>query len=133
MNSATDKEVFCYDDLSSRCLGNVALIERVVSAFTNGAQNDLQVLRDAIHDEDLPLVGKTAHRIKGSAANVAAYRMSTYAATLERDAKNEEAKSLNELCVQILESFEDFLDASQSIETPPDSESNVAGTPPKTV
>lgn len=125
-----EKEVFCYEDLSSRCLGNAQLIERVLSAFTNGAEDDLAVLRDAIQDQDLMQAGKTAHRLKGAAANAGAYRISETAATLERNAKNEEVDSLNDLCVQLLTSFEEFLDATQTIfetDTPLNPQSNPQG------
>lgn len=103
--------VFCYEDLDKRCLGNVELMERVLAAFTSGAESDLSVLKNSILEEDRILTAKTAHRIKGSASNAAAYRMSELASQIEQDAKDEKTTGLNETCVQLLESFESFLDA----------------------
>ena len=110
MSDQLTQPVFCYEDVSKRCLGNAELLERVLAAFTSGAESDLNVLKNSILEEDCVLAAKTAHRIKGSASNAAAYQMSAFAAQIERDAKAENTSELNATCVQLLESFESFLD-----------------------
>lgn len=114
MSDQQTQTVFCYEDLEKRCLGNVELIERVLAAFTSGAESDLCVLKNSILEEDRVLTARTAHRIKGSASNAAAYQMSAFAAQIERDVKAEDTSELNATCVQLIESFENFLDELQT-------------------
>jgi len=114
MSDQLTQPVFCYEDLNKRCLGNAELIKRVLAAFMSGAESDLNVLKNSILEEDCELTTKTAHRIKGSASNAAAYQMSAIAAQIGRDAKAENTSELNAHCVQLLESFESFLDELQT-------------------
>lgn len=118
MSIPDENAVFCYEDVRDRCLGNAELIERVLTIFADGAASDIDVLRSAIEDGDLAQAAKTAHRIKGSAANSAAYRMSAYAGSIERSAKENDATTLNSLHSNLTESFEEFLAARQSTPAP---------------
>ncbi len=110
----SDLAVFCYDDLASRCLNNADLVDRVLAAFQAGAENDLQLLATAIDQSDFETAAMTAHRIKGSALNAAAYRMSNVAASIEREALRENAQSLKESMPVLADSFAEF----QSARTP---------------
>lgn len=115
MSIPDENAVFCYEDVRDRCLGNVELIERVLTIFAEGTSSDMEALKSAIEDGDLTQTAKTAHRIKGSAANSAAYRMSAYAGKIERSAKDNDASPLSALYADLTVSFEDFLVARQAL------------------
>lgn len=100
---------FVFDDLSERCLGNVELMQRVITAFSDNAQHDIATIESAIHETDFETLATTAHRIKGSAANAAAQPMSKLAAEIEQAARQRDETSLKDLLYQLQESFDGFL------------------------
>ena len=60
------------EDLFRRCLGNLDLVERVLQAFENHFEKDLDELEAALKSASLTAVGQIAHRMKGASSNVAA-------------------------------------------------------------
>jgi HPt (histidine-containing phosphotransfer) domain-containing protein len=86
------------ETLRSRCLGNSALIERVLQAFTMQLDADMQELQRAFSSGDTIACARVSHRIKGMAANVEARSLSHHAAVAERCAQE---NSLGELSVQL--------------------------------
>ncbi|HTQ40883.1 MAG TPA: Hpt domain-containing protein [Pirellulales bacterium] len=58
--------------LKERCLGNLALVERVLAKFTKQLDTDLAELERAIQTRDATQAAQVAHRIKGTAGSVAA-------------------------------------------------------------
>lgn len=118
MSNPEQHAVFCYEDVRDRCLGNAELIERVLTIFVDGASDDLDVLRSAIEDGNLTQAASTAHRLKGSAANSAAYRVSAFAGKIERSAKENDASPLNSLYSDLSGSFQEFLAARQATPAP---------------
>jgi HPt (histidine-containing phosphotransfer) domain-containing protein len=84
--------------LKSRCLGNSALIERVLQAFTTQLDADMSELQRAFSSGDTRTCARLSHRIKGMAANVEARSLSHHAAVAERCAQE---NSLGELSVQL--------------------------------
>ena len=71
-------------DLVDRCLGNIALVERVVAKFEVGFHRDLVELEEALSNRDSAALATVAHRLKGASANVSAQRMHQTAAQVER-------------------------------------------------
>jgi HPt (histidine-containing phosphotransfer) domain-containing protein len=80
--------------LKSRCLGNAALLERVLQTFTVQLDADLKQLQQAFSTGDTSTCAQLSHRIKGMAANVEARSLSRHAASAEQFAR---ASSLPEL------------------------------------
>lgn len=115
MSTPESQAIFCYEDVRDRCLGNAALIDRVLNIFSEGAETDLLALRKAIDEADLTQATKTAHRIKGSAANSAAYRMSQFASDIECAARDETSHSLDDLYENLTVSFQEFLAARSDL------------------
>jgi HPt (histidine-containing phosphotransfer) domain-containing protein len=79
-------DVLDFEDLKARCLGNMALVERVLSKFTGQLDQDLDALEAAIHSGDAPEAAQLAHRIKGIAASVAARSLFDNASSTEQRA-----------------------------------------------
>jgi HPt (histidine-containing phosphotransfer) domain-containing protein len=67
--------VFDLDALKSRCLGNLALVERVLASFATQLDADLGRLEMALAASDAAAFASVAHRIKGMSANVSARRL----------------------------------------------------------
>jgi HPt (histidine-containing phosphotransfer) domain-containing protein len=78
-----------WGELSARCLGNAALIRRVVDAFHQCLDQELQQLYDASQRRDDVQLAHVAHRLKGSAANLGARRIEREAAEIERLAREQ--------------------------------------------
>lgn len=73
--------------LESRCLGNLALVERVLRKFESQLELDLNLLEQALNTGDLEVFASVAHRIKGMSANVEAKPLSSCAARAEQFAR----------------------------------------------
>jgi HPt (histidine-containing phosphotransfer) domain-containing protein len=82
----TEDQVLDFEDLKARCLGNMDLVERVLSKFTGQLDQDLDELEQAVGAGDATLAAHVAHRIKGIAASVAARSLFDDAAIVEERA-----------------------------------------------
>lgn len=78
------------EDLFRRCLGNLDLVERVLQAFENHFEKDLDELEAALKSASLTAVGQIAHRMKGASSNVAATALARELASMEELARNEQ-------------------------------------------
>ena len=99
MHKPTDEsaaDVLDFEDLKARCLGNMALVERVLSKFTGQLDQDLDALEEAIRVGDAPEAAQLAHRIKGIAASVAAHGLFDNASTAEQRALDNDITELPE-------------------------------------
>lgn len=72
------------EDLFDRCLGNIALVERVIAKFEAGFHRDLEELESAVLNQDCQTAASVAHRLKGASANISARRIRETAADVER-------------------------------------------------
>jgi HPt (histidine-containing phosphotransfer) domain-containing protein len=86
--------VLDFEDLKSRCLGNMDLVERVLTKFAGQLDQDLDDLESAIRDGDAAQAAHFAHRIKGIAASVAARALFDDASTTEECALENELAEL---------------------------------------
>ena len=94
----SDEGLVDMETLKTRCLGNAALLERVLQTFTAQLDADLRQLQQAFSTGDTDACAKLSHRIKGMAANVEARSLSRHAASAEQCAR---ANSLSELSEQL--------------------------------
>ncbi len=76
-------EAFLIDELHHRCMGNPQLVQRVLASFRLSFMNDLAQMEIHFLSGQLEKVAKTAHKIKGSAANAAAPAISELAQEVE--------------------------------------------------
>ena len=67
-------------------MGDTSLLERLTRNFADQLCNDLKLLQDAMEEKDSDQVGRSAHRIKGAAANLAAEEIRRNAELVEKAA-----------------------------------------------
>ena len=78
------RRVLNIDELLARCMGNIGFAERILAKFQDRFEHDLEELDRALQARDAEAVARTAHRIKGASANVAASRLHEHAAEIEQ-------------------------------------------------
>jgi HPt (histidine-containing phosphotransfer) domain-containing protein len=83
-----EQVVFERQRLIDRCMGKLELAERLVKILSEGLPSDLLDLQSAMDSGDIAKVASLAHRMKGTAANMCAERLSNAAADLERAARS---------------------------------------------
>jgi len=93
-----DVSVAVFDPAQAiRCLnGDIELLKEIVNMFLDVAVSDVQELQEAISTRNLDMVSKSAHKMKGSAANIGAQTTQKLALKLEQSAKAEDYEILNE-------------------------------------
>jgi HPt (histidine-containing phosphotransfer) domain-containing protein len=83
MKQETDASPFNFQELLSRCLGNIEFAERLLTKFESRFDVDLEELEKAIDAEDVEAVASIAHRLKGASATAAADGIRQEAAEIE--------------------------------------------------
>ncbi len=92
--------------LRSRCLGNAALLERVIRTFKTQLDADMHELRRAFSEGDTPRCARLAHRIKGMAANAAAQCLSRHAGFAEQCARENRVLELSRQMVLVQREYD---------------------------
>lgn len=82
-----EPEVMDLEALKARCLGNINLVERVLSKFAAQLDADIEALETANQKGDTEAFALVAHRIKGMSANVEARSLYASAVEAERVAR----------------------------------------------
>ena len=102
LDSIPDESLVDIETLKSRCLGNAALLDRVLQTFTIQLDADLRQLQQAFSQGDANACARLSHRIKGMAANVEARSLSRHAAVAEQYAREHCLHRLSEqlACMQ---------------------------------
>ena len=108
-------EFYDKDEARRQCLGNDALLGRVVQCFLDSIPLSRQVLRTAAANGDLNALAKAAHALKGAAGSIVAQRCHKAALALERTAKDgnlERSKEVLEVLGKELDTLEALLSGS---------------------
>jgi HPt (histidine-containing phosphotransfer) domain-containing protein len=79
-----EQKPFCPDELLYRCLGNAEFARRIIDRFLDRLKTEGPDLEAAWKRQDLERFVQLAHRLKGSAASVAAQRIAHVLSELER-------------------------------------------------
>ena len=88
-----------YDELLARCMGNIALVERVLDKYQQSFDGDLADLEEGLAAENSDAVAGVAHRLKGASNNVGASGLGYQAALIE-DLAREQRFSEIPSCVE---------------------------------
>jgi len=75
------------EEFLERCMTNVDLAVAMLDCFERQVGNDLQNLRRAVAEQNLDLAARSAHTIKGSAANLSAEAVRASAFEIEKAAR----------------------------------------------
>ncbi|MGK7928663.1 MAG: response regulator [Spirulina sp.] len=87
----------------------------LLQSFLDGAWQDLSHIKQALAADDLPALEQKAHRIKGAAANLAITELSSTAAVLEQQARDDRLENPHRLLAEIegfIEEVQQFLEAT---------------------
>jgi Amt family ammonium transporter len=82
-NSDYDEHILDTRELSERFQGDLEFIEELLQMFVTTAKVNVAQLKESIANRRVEDAARLAHKLKGSAANVAATRLSTAVAELE--------------------------------------------------
>jgi HPt (histidine-containing phosphotransfer) domain-containing protein len=82
-HSHSPSDVLDLDGLRNRCLGNLALVQRVLDKFEQKLPEELAELDRVLELKDPERIALVAHRIKGTSANVSAEGITRAAAEIE--------------------------------------------------
>ena len=80
--NASDPE-FSLDEILDRCLGNLALVQKVLSRFLGGLEERVGELDRQVEESDERELARLAHRLRGEASNVGARGISQHARRVE--------------------------------------------------
>lgn len=113
---ASTHSVLNIDELLARCLGNISFAERVLAKFHDHFENDLEELDNALQAHDAEAVARTAHRIKGASANVAAPRLCEQAAEIEQLGRDQRLSDIPDHLDQLRHEWSQFVHETSSLE-----------------
>ena len=108
-------EFFDKNEARRQCLGNDALLGRVVQSFLDSIPSSRQVLQMAAANGNLTALAKAAHALKGAAGSIVAQRCHKAALALERTAKDgnlERSKEVLDVLWKELDALEALLGGS---------------------
>jgi len=100
-----------FAELVERCVGRLDLVQRILDKFQAQFAGDLDQLEAALEQADLAGVSRLAHRLKGSAANVAAPRLRATAEGIEKRAAGGDVDALADCCWTLREEWSRFRQA----------------------
>jgi HPt (histidine-containing phosphotransfer) domain-containing protein len=116
MEQQTEQTVHTALDLAAlkeRCMGNLALVERILAKVAGQLDTDLNALERAIETHNAEQAAKMAHRIKGTAGSVSARHLYLHATLAEQRAHD---KPLDDLTVDLARMRNDRLEIVEAIE-----------------
>lgn len=96
--------------------GKVSLQKRLLQAFVDATQTDLENLRAIVDDQDGDRITEIAHRLKGAAANVGATVMSEQSADLEQAAKEQNFEQVESYLQRLLEQWQQIKQFLETLE-----------------
>jgi HPt (histidine-containing phosphotransfer) domain-containing protein len=110
------RSVLNTDELLARCMGNIGFAERILAKFQDRFEHDLEELDKALQARDADAVARTAHRIKGASANVAASRLHEHAAEIERLGRTARLSDIPHGLEQLRDEWSRFVHEASSLE-----------------
>ncbi len=103
-------QVLNMQQLLDRCMGNLELAERCLVRFEQKLQADVDSVQQCVDSDDRAELVQVAHRVKGSAATVAAEGLAETAAALEAYARSGDAADPSGLMSDFLGEVQRFFD-----------------------
>ena len=83
MSSGSTDSIFDWDGLLHRLMGDEDLAKEIIDDFLKQMPDKLFAVKKALDNEDLPLVQREAHIIKGASGNVGALALQGIAEQIE--------------------------------------------------
>ncbi len=105
--------------LLERCLGNVALVEKLNKAFLGSLPSEKIALRDAVANGDLNLIARIAHKLRGTASNMCALPLSDAASNVEQAARSNQIELVAQPWLELNHQIENVMNALSAMESSP--------------
>lgn len=102
------------DDLFARCVGKIELVQSVLSAFVRQVDEDIPQLIKNLESGDFEAAEKTAHRIKGASANVAAEDICETAGRIETFAREQQPAEVAVEVEQLKDEWKQYVQQTAS-------------------
>jgi TMAO reductase system sensor TorS len=106
-----DRTIFARSELLDRLDGDEELLSELLQVFTQEFPVQLEQLRQAVAENDLSLVKRYSHTIKGSSANMGAQALSAAATDVETAGKTGKLDKVRTELAQLEEEFQRFITA----------------------
>ena len=103
-DSIWGKEVFY-----KRVGQNQQLAERIVAMYCQDMPEEIEILSQAITARDTKVIAATAHKIKGSSANLEAIKLAQCALCIELAVKENSNKNIESLSIELKQSFAELI------------------------
>ena len=87
--------------LLERVEGDQELLTEMIHLFQEDAPNLVAAMRDALERDDMAVLERSAHSLKGAVSNLSAKVAAAAALQLEKDAKNKDTKSARESLAKV--------------------------------
>ena len=113
-STAGELLAFEADAFLSRCMGNVALAERLLAKFQENSSRDLDSLEQAWGLRSGEQLRRLAHRLKGSSANMSALQIRRRAADIEALAVAERIDEIRQHLDQLHDDWGVFVESARS-------------------
>ena len=86
-DTALHSPSFCRADLMDRLDGDEELLREIVEVFLSEGPGRIEEIRTALQEGDAPKIERSAHSMKGAAANISACRLRGVAHDIESAAR----------------------------------------------
>ncbi|MAY42701.1 MULTISPECIES: response regulator [unclassified Neptuniibacter] len=108
MNSTDGPQVWDRESALSRMMGQEEMLASLLDIFIVDAAPIMQQLREYIEAGDMDNAGKTAHAMKGMAANLSALQLQELSAKLEKSAKSGEQEEVRHNLPLLLNAYDEI-------------------------
>jgi len=97
MNQPPAQQPLKFDELLTRCMGEVEFAQKIIRDFLDSSGPLLDEIGDSIAESSVQKAARTVHRLKGTAATVAAKPFLNSLVELETLLRSDEQPVMNEL------------------------------------
>ena len=92
-----DGELLNHDALVARCMGNHALVQRLLARYADTGHEDCEAMDAALRARDITALAAVAHRLKGSSGIIGADRISQLSSTIEKQSGSADWETLGSM------------------------------------
>jgi len=96
ISQSTDELIFDWKGVMVRLMGDDNLVRVVTDGFLEDIPNQIQKLKEFLHDGDVPGAERQAHTIKGASATVGGEALYAVASAMEKKAKTADVRAVTE-------------------------------------
>lgn len=96
-----DSEFLDQDSLVERCMGNHALVQRLLTRYMDVVSQECDLLDTALRGEDPRSLAQVAHRLKGASATIGSSRTCELATLIEQESAAADWPLLSSIVAEI--------------------------------